>query len=165
MSNSIAASSPAQTAVKRETIVDFSPEALQAPFLLRFGSLLIDYMVLLILPVGSMIYAKAFGEPFTTMSDRTLWLVATLLFLANIIILPLIFGRSLGKLLTGLRVVRLDGTVPGRLAILIRQTLGYLITALTFGLGFLWCVFSSKGRTLHDYLTGTVVVQGRQRIV
>lgn len=165
MTKSSAETASVAVPAKRDTIVEFSAQDLQAPFLLRVGSMMIDYLFLLALPVGSLLYFKLFGDHFTTATDRTLWFVSVLLFLANIVILPLIGGRSLGKLLTGLRVVRNDGTIPGLLNIALRQTLGYLITAATLGLGFVWCVFSSKGRTLHDVLTGTIVVRGSRRVV
>ncbi|MEP6946777.1 MAG: RDD family protein [Acidobacteriota bacterium] len=165
MTKSPAETPAAYAPTKRETIVEFSPVELQAPFLLRVGSMIIDYLVLLLLPVTSMLYRGVFGESLNIMTDRTLWLISVLLFLANIIVLPLLFGRSLGKMLTGLRVVRSDGSDPGILNIALRQTLGYLITAVTLGIGFIWCVFSSKGRTLHDVLTDTVVVRGSRRIV
>jgi uncharacterized RDD family membrane protein YckC len=156
--------STASVAARGEAAIAFSPVELQAPFLLRLGSMAIDYMVFLLLPVAGLLYHKLFGESLTSMSDRTLWFLSLLLFLANIIILPMIAGRSIGKFLTGLRVVRIDGSVPGILNIILRQTIGYLITACTLGLGFIWCVFSSKGRSLHDILTGTVVVQGQRRL-
>ena len=162
MSDISAAATSAPSTFKREVIVDFSPEALQAPFLLRVGSMLIDYMVLVFLPVLALLYAKLFGEPLGIM---TVWLVSALLFLGNILILPLPNGRSLGKILTGLQIVRFDGTEASVWLILLRQTVGYLFTAATLGLGFLLCVFSVNGRTLHDMLTGTIVVQGRRRLM
>lgn len=164
MSDISAATSPASSTFKREVIVDFSPEVLQAPFLLRVGSMLIDYMVLVVLPVLALMYAKLFGEPLGIMTDKTLWFVSVLLFLANILILPLPNGRSLGKIVTGLQIVRFDGSEPSVSLILLRQTVGYIFTAATLGLGFLFCVFSANGRTLHDVLTGTIVVQGRRRL-
>jgi uncharacterized RDD family membrane protein YckC len=165
MTNSPAQITPAVQPPKRETIIDFSPVELQAPFLLRVGAMIIDYMVLLLLPAASMLYRGITGDDANLMTDRTMWFFSVLLFLANIILLPLITRRSAGKLLTGLRVVRTDGSDPGVLNIALRQTLGYLITAITLGIGFIWCVFSSKGRTLHDVLTGTVVIRGSRRVV
>lgn len=164
MSNSSAATPSVPVPAAREVVVDFSPEVLQAPFLLRLGSMIIDYLVLVLLPAASLFYARIAGEPLGVMTDRTMWLLSGLLFLANIIVIPLFTGRSLGKMLTGLRIVRFDGTEPGIGVILLRQTLGYLVTAITLGIGFLLCVFSVNGRTLHDVLTGTMVVQGRRRI-
>lgn len=164
MSDITAANASAPSTYKREVKVDFSPETQQAPFLLRVGSMLIDYMVLVFLPVLALLYAKTVGEPLGIMTDKTLWLLSILLFLGNILILPLPNGRSLGKIITGLQIVRFDGTEASIWLILLRQTVGYIFTAVTLGLGFLFCVFSSNGRTLHDILTRTIVVQGRRRM-
>ncbi len=163
MTDITAETTSAPSTYNREIIIDFSPEALQAPFLLRVGSMLIDYLVLVFLPVVALLYAKIFGEPLGLMTDKTLWFLSALLFLANILVLPLPNGRSLGKIVTGLKIVRFDGTDASIGRVLLRQTVGYLFTAVTLGLGFLLCVFSRNGRTLHDMVTGTIVVQAHRR--
>lgn len=164
MTSPTAETPSATVPAKREVHVEFSPVEMQAPLLLRIGAMIIDYLVLLILPVGWLIYYNIFGENLGIMTDQTLWFISVLLFLANIVVLPLFTGRSIGKLVTGLQVVRSDGLDASVLKIALRQTLGYLLTAATLGIGFVWCVFSSKGRTLHDYLTDTIVVRGNRRI-
>ncbi len=164
MTSPTAETSSATVPAKREVHVEFSPVEMQAPLLLRIGAMIIDYLVLLILPVGWLVYYNIFGENLGIMTDQTLWFISILLFLANIVILPLFTGRSIGKLVTGLQVVRSDGLDASVMKIALRQTIGYLLTAATLGIGFVWCVFSSKGRTLHDYLTDTIVVRGNRRI-
>ncbi len=164
MGNGTAATVPAPAKVKQELVMEFSPEELQAPFLLRLGSMIIDYLVLVVLPAVALLYARIFGEPLGIMTDRTLWFISVLLFLANIIVLPILSGKSIGKMLTGLRIMRIDGSEPSMSRLIARQTIGYLVTALTLGLGFLFCIFSQSGRTLHDRLTDTMVVWGRRRI-
>lgn len=164
MTSPTAETPSATVPAKREVHVEFSPVEMQAPLLLRIGAMIIDYLVLLILPVSWLIYYNIFGENLGIMTDQTLWFISVLLFLANIVVLPLFTGRSIGKLVTGLQVVRSDGLDASVLKIALRQTLGYLLTAATLGIGFVWCVFSSKGRTLHDYLTDTIVVRGNRRI-
>jgi uncharacterized RDD family membrane protein YckC len=59
--------------------------------------------------------------------------------------------------------VRIDGTTPTVGAVAFRQTVGYFLTLASFGLGFLVSAFSSKGRALHDYLSGTVVIYAERR--
>jgi uncharacterized RDD family membrane protein YckC len=39
------------------------------------------------------------------------------------------------------------------------------LTLLTLGLGFIFSAFNRKGRALHDYLAGTVVIFGRRRVL
>ena len=73
-------------------------------------------------------------------------------------------GQSIGKIVTGIRVVKLDGGRAPTAAMLLRQIVGYLLTLATGGLGLFLSVFSIKGRALHDHLSGTVVVYGDSRV-
>ena len=150
----------------RELGSDLSPADFQPPFLLRLGSAIIDYMILLIMPLTGLLSEKLVGgSGFGVFTDRTLWFLAVLLAGANVIILPLVKGQSIGKMITGIRIVRSDGTPAGRGSLFLRQTLGYLLTLATFGLGFLICALNGSGRTLHDFLTGTVTVRATRRVV
>ena len=145
---------------------DFVPSDFQPPFLLRFGSVIIDYIVLLILPITGLLSEKLVGGTgFGIFSDRTIWLIAVIFAGLNVVILPLILGQTAGMMLAGIRIVSKDGSTAGRGAVLARQTIGYLITLGTLGLGFLVSAVNSSGRTLHDFLTGTALVRARKRIV
>jgi hypothetical protein len=42
----------------KETYVDFRPETVRAPFLLRLGAILIDYILVVALPVLSLLLAR-----------------------------------------------------------------------------------------------------------
>jgi uncharacterized RDD family membrane protein YckC len=57
--------------------------------------------------------------------------------------------------------VRANGEELSILRALARHLLGYALTALTLGLGFLISAFDSKGRALHDLIAATVVVRSR----
>jgi uncharacterized RDD family membrane protein YckC len=81
----------------------------------------------------------------------------------NFVIFPLFSGQSIGKMLTGLRVVKSDGNSPSLGKLFLRHFVGYLVTFLTLGLGFLPAVLNKSGRTLHDYISGTIVIYGRKR--
>jgi uncharacterized RDD family membrane protein YckC len=72
-------------------------------------------------------------------------------------------GQSIGKMLTGLRVVQTDGKTATLTNLLVRHLVGYPLTILTFGLGFLFSVLNSKGRALHDLISGTIVIYGQRR--
>ena len=68
------------------------------------------------------------------------------------------FGRTPGKLLLDLRVINArTGEPPGYLRAFIRY-IGYFVSALPLGLGFLWIVFDRQRQGLHDKLAGTRVV-------
>jgi uncharacterized RDD family membrane protein YckC len=47
----------------------------------------------------------------------------------------------------------------------LRNTLGYLATLLTLGIGLLMAVVTPSGRALHDYIAGTMVVFGKKRVL
>jgi uncharacterized RDD family membrane protein YckC len=150
-----------------EVIVNFDAARVKAPFLLRCGALLIDYIILVSLPVLGLLVGRLSGEDgaklFKSSFNSAGWLIAILLAVTNFIIFPMLGGQSLGKMLTGLRVIRTDGRAATFGQLLIRHLLGYPLTAITFGLGFLFSVFSAKGRALHDLIAGTVVVYGRKK--
>lgn len=149
----------------KDRIVEFSPDRLQAPFVLRCAALIIDYMVLLAVPLGGMMIGKALGEGPAAPLNPTVWLIVIVLWIINFLLLPLFRGQTLGKMLTGLRILNLDGTNLRLGRLLLRNTIGYLLTAVTLGLGFLFSSISSTGRALHDYVSGTIVVSGRKKLV
>lgn len=151
---------------RRETNITLAPVDFQPPFLLRLGAALIDYIILLILPLTGLLSDKLVGgDGFGVFTDRTIWFIAVIFSACNVILLPLLRGQSFGKMLTGIRIVRNDGNPASRWAILVRQTLGYVLTLATFGLGFFISALNGSGRTLHDFITGTVTVRAIRRMV
>lgn len=151
-----------------QTIVDFEAERLKAPFLLRCGAILIDYILLICVPVVSLLLGRAFDYDGAKLLNSEIsnagWLVMILFAVTNFVIFPMLSGRSLGKMLTGLKIVKSDGNAASLSSLLVRHLVGYPLTVLTFGLGFLLAVFNQKGRALHDLLANTVVVYGRRRL-
>jgi len=149
-----------------ETITGFDPVEMAAPFLVRLSAAVFDYILLIALPAIGIIFNRIFGGSAVQdgiVSGTTLWLVAILLGLCNIVLLPALSGQSLGMILTGLRIVRLNGRSVTPITMALRNTVGYLLTALTFGLGFFVAAVNTSGRALHDFLFGTVVVAGIKR--
>ena len=165
MSARIERIAPAKALRNEQIIIDFNAERLKAPFLLRCGAILIDYILLVSVPVVSLLLSRVFeDEPSKFLkSANTGWLIMILLALTNFIILPMFIGQTIGKILTGLKIVNTDGTAPSVGKLLARHLIGYPLTVLTLGIGFLFSVFNGRGRTLHDLLAGTVVVYGRRR--
>jgi uncharacterized RDD family membrane protein YckC len=70
-------------------------------------------------------------------------------------------GSSPGKELLELRVETEDGRCPIGLGRAALRLLGYLLSAASFGIGFL--MIASSGDGLHDRIAGTRVVRGRTR--
>jgi uncharacterized RDD family membrane protein YckC len=67
-------------------------------------------------------------------------------------------GRTLGRLLLGLRLVDTHGLAPAPSRAIVRA----LLSVVSFGLflgGFWMALFDRHGQTLHDKLTSTFVIQ------
>ena len=68
-------------------------------------------------------------------------------------------GQTPGMMLLGLRVAReTDGSPPG-LGRSVLRYVGYILSSLPLGLGFIWIAFDSRKQGWHDKLAGTVVVR------
>jgi len=146
-----------------EKIVDFAPERIKAPFVLRCAALAVDYIVVLATPVLWLVISKALSEtPGDVGIGTTGWIVGSLVLIANFVLLPIWRGQSLGKMAAGLTILQMDGRSVDAGVIVRRNLIGYAATVLTLGLGFLLAVVNESGRSLHDRIGGTVVVRGRK---
>lgn len=157
------ADNAAQLTAKREVIVDFAPESLRAPFALRCGSFLIDYILIVAVPVLGLVFSLLIDDNPTKASNSTTWLIAILVGISDMIIFPALSGQTVGMMICGLRIVRPDGRDASAGRIVLRNTLGYLLTVVTLGIGFMIAAVTPTRRALHDYVSGTMVVHGRKR--
>jgi uncharacterized RDD family membrane protein YckC len=152
---------------RRELVVEFSAENVSAPFLLRCGAVFMDYIVVVAAPVVGLVLNRlidsSYGSPAGGLSNNTAWLIAILLGISNLIIIPALSGQTLGMMLVGIRIVTRHGREPELSRILIRNTIGYLLTLLSLGTGFLLAAIVPTGRALHDYISGTVVILAKKR--
>ena len=67
-------------------------------------------------------------------------------------------GQTLGKMLTGIKIVSSAGTAPD-LTQSLRRTLIWLLLVIPAGLGLLTTLFDVERRGLHDRLADTRVVR------
>lgn len=149
-------------------VVGFDPVRLKAPFVLRCGALLIDYIVLIAVPVATLLFGRWLGYDGAKLLNSPVansgWLVTLLLAVINFFLLPAVNGQSIGKMFTGIKIVKAEGAVPGVFRLVLRHLVGYPITLLTGGLGFIWSAFSPEGRALHDYIARTWVIYGSRSV-
>lgn len=129
---------------------------------------MIDYIIVVAIPVIGLLLSRFAGNDGANLLNDGLnnagWLIAVLVGITNLVLLPMFSGQTLGKIITGIRIVNIDGSTPSIGAIAIRQTVGYLVTLITLGAGFFISFFSGKGRTLHDLISGTVVIYADRRL-
>lgn len=88
-------------------------------------------------------------------------LVAFCLFVGYIVWALSLFARGTtpGKRVLGMKVVRESGAPAGFGAMLIREWIGKLISAMVFGVGFLWILLDKDRQGWHDKLLTTYVVR------
>jgi uncharacterized RDD family membrane protein YckC len=134
----------------------------RAPFALRCGALLIDYILLVLILTFSIMVARLMGGG-ARMAGGTaekVGIVITLVVaLLDLGILAGLTGKTVGKWTTGLRIERMHGGVPGIGHALLRHFVGYPLSLFSCGLGFLIVTVMPTGRSLHDFIAGTVVVR------
>ena len=84
-------------------------------------------------------------------------LLSPVVFLAYFIGFASYRGQTPGKMIMRIRIVsRTGGTVT--LSMIIVRTLGYFISGLFFGMGFLMALVTRCRQSLHDFLADTYVV-------
>lgn len=69
-------------------------------------------------------------------------------------------GQTLGKMALGIKVIKTDGnTRVGYLSAFLREIIGKIVSAMIFGLGYLWMLWDSKKQTWHDKIAKTIVIR------
>ena|SRR5437764_12288108 len=135
---------------------------LRVPFALRCGAFLIDYIILISLVVLGTLFARMLGggaRSAGNSAETAAILLAIIVALLNLGLLPGLTGLTLGKWAAGLRIQRLGSGNPGIGRALLRHFIGYPLSLVTFGIGFLLPAVTVQGRGLHDMIAGTVVVR------
>ncbi len=160
-------------------------ERYRAPFSLRCGAFLVDYILLAAIIAFSTVLARFGGRPraLVSTSETLGFFLAAVFALLNFIGLTIWRGQTLGKWATGLCIRRTDGEPLDLVRSLMRHLiayplsflilgLGFLVAdfqtaaivaaggfALTLAIGFVMAAFSANGRALHDIIADTVVVR------
>lgn len=141
-------------------------ERFRAPFSLRCGAFLVDYIVIVGIIAFMTLAARLFGGGTRSAGDATEmtgFVIAAVVAVLDLILLPMWRGQSIGKWATGLRIERKNGRRAGPVRVLVRHLIGYTLSFLTLGLGFVIAAFNQQGRGLHDLIAGTVVVREEAR--
>jgi len=135
---------------------------IRGPFSLRCGAILIDYIVLVAILAFSTLVSRLLGGGARSAgsSSLTVGVFLTVAIAAlDLGILPGLTGFTIGKWATGLRIMRSNGMPLGIGRAFLRHFVGYPLSALTLGLGFIIAALNARGRGLHDLIAGTIVVR------
>jgi uncharacterized RDD family membrane protein YckC len=160
-------------------------ERYRAPFSLRCGAFLIDYILLVAIIAFSTVLARVGGRPraLSSTSETLGFFIAGGVALLNFVGLTALRGQTLGKWATGLRIRRRDGDPLSLGRVLLRHLVAYPLSFFMLGIGFLVADFQmaaivaatgflltlmiglfmaaldSNGRALHDIIADTVVIR------
>jgi uncharacterized RDD family membrane protein YckC len=160
-------------------------ERYRAPFSLRCGAFLVDYILIAAIIAFSTVLARVGGRPraLASTSETFGFFIAVAVALLNFVGLTALRGQTLGKWGTGLCIRRTDGEPLSWGRALLRHLVAYPLSFLILGLGFLVADFqtaaivmaggfvltlllgfimaavSTSGRALHDIIADTVVVR------
>ena len=115
----------------------------RAGFWIRMGALLIDALLIGIV-LGMLWHHSSRLELLTLAAyGAVMWKIK---------------GTTIGGIVFGLKVVRVDGR-PVDWATAIVRALGCFLSLAIMGLGFVWIVFDEGKQAWHDKIAGTVVVR------
>ncbi len=134
----------------------------RAPFSLRCGAILIDYVLIAAVVAFSTLISRLQGGGARTAGSltETFGLVLALLVaVMNLGLLPGLTGLTAGKWATGLRLLRSDGRRIGIGRAFLRHFIGYPVSFALLGVGFVVAALSERGRGLHDAIADTIVVR------
>jgi uncharacterized RDD family membrane protein YckC len=129
---------------------------------------LIDYIILVGILAFSTLVSRLLGGGARSAgnSSETIGIVLTIVVAAlGLGVLPGLTGLTAGKWAAGLRILRDDGSEIGIGRAFLRHFIGYPLSFITLGLGFLAAAVTPRGRGLHDLIAGTIVVRERRAAV
>jgi uncharacterized RDD family membrane protein YckC len=163
---------PLEDAASPDNITGPLPAAVQATLLdsfavyyvgfgPRLAAMMIDLLFTTVFPLVALItlLMRSQSRPGTVQGSDYLLLIClgTMVFAAYHIVQVALWGQTLGKVLMGIKVVTLDGSVPGFGQALLRVT-GYGFSLLPAGWGFLMAALDPRRQALHDKIAETVVI-------
>lgn len=141
-----------------------------ASLAMRAVSCAIDYVIITALYITVVISASWLIEQLAISEPLVYQTVVLLLTVLCLLIVPftieiLTRGRSIGKLVCGLRIVRDDGgAISARHSFLRAMLYGFEIFGTAAGLAALVGLLSPQSKRLGDYLAGTIAVNERAKM-
>lgn len=140
-------------------------------FGMRLAAAMIDTFILFIPILIMVVILTADQLPRLTTLPRTVtttavlpaWtnIVSNLLFYAYFFFTLVAWGQSVGKRVMKIRVIRLDGRKPDWLTAFLRQLLGYTLSSVALGLGYLWVAWDIQKQGWHDKIARTLVIENQ----
>lgn len=122
----------------------------------RFFAHVIDQLVLAGVVLWQFINVTQPGSPEQVLASSTVLLILLVVYLV-------LFtkGKTLGKWLLGIKIIKNNGKTAGFGTVVMRDIFGKLLSSV-FYLGFFWILLDSRNQGWHDKLMGTTVVYAKE---
>ena len=135
-----------------------------AGFWVRLWALIIDGFLigLIATPISSIMLGGAYIASADLLRD---FLISALLPAAYIIMFWVFKAATPGKMAISAKIVDVKTGEAPSTARYIARYVGYLISILLLGLGFIWIAFDRRKQGWHDKLAGTVVVRKKPEVM
>lgn len=117
-------------------------------FWMRIGAALLDCILIsMLVSCGGMKHCEVLNDPWPT-----------LLLLGYLVGLWTWRGTTVGNIVFGLKIVRMDGQ-PLTLGVAVVRALASMLSLAVVGLGFFWIAWDREKQAWHDKIAGTLVVR------
>jgi uncharacterized RDD family membrane protein YckC len=133
-----------------------------AGFWVRFAALIIDNVIVFIANfiigffAGIFMQADGMTQSQVSAISGVLGLVVSF---GYFIWMTHVYGATVGKKALGIRVVGVNGEKLSFWKVVLRETVGKILSAIIIYIGFVMAAFTSKKQGLHDFIAGSTVTQ------
>jgi uncharacterized RDD family membrane protein YckC len=131
-----------------------SPQIKYAGFWIRGIAVFIDGVVLIIINVVIGLLAAISASSISSYG----WILSILISWAYFIVMTNNSQATIGKKAVGIIVVSTDLTPPTIGQIILRETVGRIVSGIILGIGYLMAAFTPRKRALHDMMASTLVI-------
>ena len=152
--------SPKKSNMEKSTLEDhmvFSSAELNTRALAFFIDLAI-VSILALVAYGIGVYFLQVASVDSENAFMTIYLLLFFLASAYFVVLNGYSGRTIGKMLMGIRIISVDGATIGFWQSFVRW-IGYYISGIFLFIGFLWSIIDRNSQSWHDKLAGTFVIK------
>ena len=136
-----------------------------AGFWRRFVALILDSILLslVMFPLMFLLYGKGYLiDPAYEVNATVSFLINKAFPVISTLLFWVYFSATPGKILLGIKIIDAKtGNAPSFIQFVFRY-IGYVVSAITLCLGFLWVAWDSKKQGFHDKIAGTAVVKTRR---
>jgi uncharacterized RDD family membrane protein YckC len=122
----------------------------------RFGAYLVDGFLATVVCITGFLLGFVVGD---ASNFFIIGLAISGLYAVFVLMMVAIRGQPPGKLVIGIKIVKVDGRSPGFGGMLLREIIGKFASSVVFYLGFIWILVDHKHQGWHDKIAETYVVR------